>query len=107
MGRAERRRAERRDRIESRKGKILISREDLNKMKRDITYEATGYKTEVLMTCFALILARRGHDADDIGECIVALNELMDAILSGEATVEDYIKELEDDTGIIVRCEED
>ena len=71
MGRAERRKAERRDRIESRKGKILISREELNKIKKDITYEATGYKTEVLMTCFALILARQGFDADHIGEAIM------------------------------------
>lgn len=105
MGRAERRAAERRNRIEERKGKILISREDLSKMKKDITYEATGYKTEALMTCFALVLSRQGFDADHIGDCIVQINELMDGILNDEFTMEDYIRELEDQTGIVVKCE--
>ena len=106
MGRAERRKAERRERIESRKGKILISREDLNEIKKDITHEAAGYNTEALMTCFALVLSRQGFDADHIGECIVGINLLMDAILDGEVAMEDYIKELEDDTGIIIKCGE-
>lgn len=106
MGRAERRRVERNNRIEERKGKILMRPEDIAKMKQDITYEVSGYKTEALMTCFALVLARRGFDADDIGDCIVDINSLMDDILADNATMDDYIHELEDGCGIIVRCEE-
>lgn len=34
MGRAERRKAERRNRIENRKGKILMSREEIGEMKQ-------------------------------------------------------------------------
>ena len=105
MGRAERRRAERSNRIEERKGKILMRPEDIAKMKKDISYEVSGFKTEALMTCFALVLARRGFDADDIGDCIVTINGLMDDILAEQATMDDYIRELEDETGIIVRCE--
>lgn len=106
MGRAERRKAERNNRIEDRKSKILMKPEDIAKMKKDIAYEVSGFKTEALMTCFALVLARRGFDADDIGECIVYINSLMDDILADKATMDDYIRELEDETGIIVRCEE-
>lgn len=106
MGRAERRKAERRDRIENRKGKILISREDLNKMKKDITYEASGYNTEALMTCFALAMHRQGFDADNIGESLSYIDSLMTDILTGVKSMDDYIKELEDEAGIIVKCEE-
>lgn len=80
MGRAERRASERRNRLEDRKGKILISPDEINKMKKDIAYQATGYKTEALMTCFALTMSRMGLD--------------------------DYKKELEEKTGIIVKCED-
>ena len=105
MGRAERRKAERKNRIEERKGKILMRPEDIVKMKKDISYEVSGYKTEALMTCFALALARRGFDADDIGDCIVTINSLMDDILADNVTMEDYIRELEDGCGIVVKCE--
>lgn len=106
MGRAERRRAERRDRIESRKDKILIDPSELNKIKRDIAYQASGYNTEYLMTCFALALKRQNFDADQIGECLVYIDGLMNSLLNDEATMDDYIKELEEETGIIVKCKE-
>lgn len=104
MGRAERRRVERKNRIDDRKRKVLMRPEDIAKMKKDIAYDVSAYKTEALMTCFALAMARRGFDADDIGECIVDINSLMDDILADNATMEDYIRELEDETGIVVRC---
>lgn len=106
MGRAERRRAERNNRIEERKGKILVSPAELNKIKHDIAHQASGYHTEYLMTCFALALHRNHFDADQIADLIVEINGFMDALLNEEATMDDYIKELEDETGIIVKCEE-
>ena len=106
MGRAERRLNERCNRIEERKNKILISREDLSKMKRDITYRAAGFNTEALMTCFALAMARLGFDADRIGECLGYIDGLMTDILNDTATMDDYIKELEDETGLIVQCKD-
>ena len=50
MGRAERRRMERSDRIENRKGKLLMSKSDL----KDIRAEISENNVQVLMTCFAL-----------------------------------------------------
>lgn len=106
MGRAEKRLAARRNRIEERKGKLIMSRDELNKIKEDLSYEASGYSAEALMTCFALALNREGFDSDDISESLQYINSLMDQILSGEKTMEDYRKELEDETGIVIKCEE-
>lgn len=107
MGRAERRRAERTNRIEGRKGKILVSREELNKMKRDITHDAAGYNTEALMTCFALALYRvHGFKQKRIAKTLEYIDGLMTDILTDKATMEDYIKELEDETCVIVKCED-
>lgn len=58
MGRAERRRMERQNRIEERKGKLLLSREALNESKKRIVDQANKYSTEYLMTCFALSIHR-------------------------------------------------
>lgn len=107
MGRAERRRKERRDRIEDRKGKILVSPAELSKIKNDIAYQASGYHTEYLMTCFALAMHRHGIEADTIGDCLSYIDGLMNDLLTEEATMDDYIKILEDETGIIVKCKED
>lgn len=106
MGRAERRRSERRSRIEERKNKILMGRDELRKMKEEISYEASEYNTENLLTCFALTLVRKGFDEDDIADSMRYLDGLMDDILSGKSTMEDYVKELEEKTGIIIRCKE-
>ena len=106
MGRAEKRLAARRNRIEERKGKLIVSRDELNKIKEDLSYKASGYSAEALMTCFALALSREGFDSDDISDSLQYINSLMDQILSGENTMEDYRKELEDKTGIIIKCEE-
>ena len=54
MGRAERRRAERRNRIENRKAKILMSREEIGEMKQKVSSNVSAYNVESLMTCFAL-----------------------------------------------------
>lgn len=105
MGRVERRRAERNKRIEERKGKLLVSPKELSEIKQKLSYEAAGYSTESLMTCFALSLHHFGMDSDQIAECIVHINSLMDAILNDECTMEDYKKELEEQTGIIIKSE--
>lgn len=107
MGRTERRRAERRNRIEDRKNKVLLTREDINKMKADITYEAAGYNTEALMTCFALVLYRvHGFKQKRIAKTLEYIDSLMTDILTNKATMDDYIKELEDETSVIVKCKD-
>lgn len=107
MGRAERRRSERRARIDDRKNKILVTREELNKIKEEISYKMSGYSTENLMICFALALSRHGFDEDDIAECLEYIDHLMDDIVTDKHTLEDYAKELEDTTGIVIKCKED
>lgn len=54
MGRAERRKAERRNRIENRKGKILMSREEIGEMKQKVSNNVSSYNVESLMIRFAL-----------------------------------------------------
>ena len=54
MGRAERRQSERRKRIDDRKGKVLLSRDDISEMKRQERDETSKYNVEILMSCFAL-----------------------------------------------------
>ncbi len=107
MGRAERRKTERIKRIEEWKNKILVTREELNKMKEDLSYRASGYSTENLMMCFALTLSRKGYTHEDIIDNLQYINYLMDDILSGKHTMEEYSKELEDSTGIIIKCKEE
>ena len=107
MGRAERRRAERRNRIEDRKNKVLLTREDINKMKEDITYEAAGYHAEALMTCFALSLKRLyGFGPKRIGNVLEYIDGLMSGLLDDSASIEQYKKELENETGVIVKCKD-
>ena len=107
MGRAERRRAERRDRIEDRKGKILVSPAELSRVKRDIANKASGYHTEYLMTCFALSLHRLyGFGAGRIGKTLRCIDGLMNDILNDTSTMDDYIRELEEETGVVVKCKD-
>lgn len=105
MGRAEKRAKERQDRIEDRKRKLLITPEDLNRIKRDITYKASGYNTEAMMTCFALAMARRGVDPDVIANDLSYIDSLMNDILEDRKTMEDYFAELEEKTGLVVKSE--
>jgi hypothetical protein len=105
MGRAEKRAKERQNRIEAKKGTIRIRPEELNRIKKDITYKASGYHTEALMTCFALAMARKGMSDDDIIECLRYIDGLMNDILEDRKTMEDYFAELEAKTGLVVRSE--
>lgn len=107
MGRAERRWAERRNRIESRKGKLLIDPTELTEIKKKASHETSRYDTEALMTCFALAEHRLfGFGAKRIMRSLQYINDLMNDILTEKAVMEDYIKELEKETGILIVDEE-
>lgn len=106
MGRAEQRRLERRNRIENRKGKILVSPQDITKMKRDIFDDIDNFKTEALMTCFALAEHRLyGYGPKRIMRSLQYIDDLMGDILDGTKTIDDYKKELENEAGVAVRCD--
>ena len=105
MGRAERRKMERRNRISDRKNKILVSREDLIKIRKETMHGANEYTVEALMTCFALTYRHLdGYGYRRIAKRLQYIDELMNAINNDEATVEDYKKQLEDETGIVIKC---
>lgn len=105
MGRAERRMAERRNRIKDRKGKIPLSHDDINKIKRDVTDDATQYSFEVLMTMFALTNHRLyGHGKQRILKSLQQIDDLMGEIVSGEATIDDFRQQLKDEVGLEISC---
>ena len=106
MGRAEKRRLERRSRIENRKDKVLMSRQDIAEMKKDVFQKVDNFRIEALMTCFALANHRLyGHGAKRIMRSLNLIDELMCDIYDDKATIDDYKKELEDNAGVIVKCD--
>lgn len=106
MGRAEKRRLERRSRIENRKDKVLMSRQDIAEMKKDVFQKVDNFRIEALMTCFALANHRLyGHGPKRIMRSLNLIDELMCDIYDDKATIDDYKKELEDNAGVIVKCD--
>ena len=105
MGRAERRRSERNKRIQERKDKLLVSRKEIAGMKEDIANDVSEHNVETLMTCFALAAYRlHGFKYKRILRLLSFIDDLMSDILDGSATIEDYMQELENETGIIIKC---
>ena len=106
MGRAEQRRLERKNRIENRKGKIAMSRQDIAELQHEAAFNRTKYDTEALMTCFGLVEHRvHGFGKKRIFKTFAAIDEMMQKILDGEATLEEYKRELEEECGVIVKSE--
>lgn len=106
MGRAERRLKARRDRIDNKKNSVTMSRDDIRKMKQDISDEVSAYSVEALMTCFALANRRLyGHGPERTMRTLQYIDDLMGHILDGSATIEDFKRELKDETGVSVQAD--
>ncbi|MDD3337856.1 MAG: hypothetical protein PHS82_03270 [Lachnospiraceae bacterium] len=106
MGRAEHRRAERKNRIENKKGKVYLRPGDIKKMKEDITSDVAKFDVEVLLTCFAQVL----HDQYGFGHtrvmrALAAVDETFGKVLNDELLVSDMQKRLEDEVGVTIRCD--
>ena len=104
MGRQERRRLERKNRIEDRKSKLLMTRADVAAIKAKITEDVCSnfgsYTTEAMMTCFALANHRLyGHGWKRTMKTLQYIDELMGPISDGTKTMEDYKEELEEELG--------
>lgn len=105
MGRAERRRIERAERIENRKGKLLMTRSDLGRIKKDIEDRTAKFDTEALMTCFALAEHQLyGFGPKRIMRSLQRIDDLMEGIISGEYTIQDYVDQLEDGANVKIKC---
>lgn len=106
MGRAERRRMERRERIENRKGKMVMSEKELRDYRKDVEQDVLNYNVEALFTCFALAQHKLyGFGGKRISRTLNYIDELMGAVINDKATIEDYKKELENETGVIIKCD--
>lgn len=104
MGRAERRKAERQYQRDSKKDKILISREELTEMRRNIADSVSEYSVEALLTCFALTERQLyGFGSKRVLRTLEHVDMLFGRILKGEVTMDEYAKLLEDEVGIAVR----
>lgn len=100
MGRAERRRMERSDRIENRKGKLLMSKSDL----KDIRAEISENNVQILMTCFALANHRLyGHGQKRTLRTLTEVDRMMGEILDGTKTMDDFTRELREECEIEVK----
>lgn len=99
MGRAERRRAERNERIENRKGKLVVSRQDLKDVREAISKD----NVKVLMTCFALAEHRLyGYGQKRILRTLQCIDDMMGEIIDGTKTIDDFARELKDEAGVVV-----
>lgn len=106
MGRSEMRKLERQKRIDSKKGKLIMSRDELFDVKRKAADDAIKYDVEALMTCFALAERRLyGFGKKRIFKSLGYIDELMTGIRNGTATMEDYKKELEEEAEVRISCD--
>lgn len=102
MGRKERRYIQRQQRIEERKGKMLLSKDDVQEIADDVR----KMNVEDLMTCFALAERRLyGFGKKRILRTLQYVDELMEPIISGECTLDDYKKIIEDEAHIRIVCD--
>ena len=105
MGRAEKRRTERARRINNRKGKLLMSHQELRERDDSMRRDISSYDVEALMTCFALAERRLYKFGQKrLTRTLGYINELMDDIIEDKATIEDYKKIIEEETGVVIRC---
>lgn len=104
MGRAERRLAERKNRIETKRNNVSMTRQEFGEMKDSIRNDVSKYNVEALMTCFALAEHRLyGFGTKRVFRTLSYIDELMGNIVDGSATVEDYKKLLEEEVGVAIK----
>lgn len=102
MGRKERRLAERKRRIDDKKNAATMQRNEL----REFANEVRKVNVEDLMTCFALAEHRLyGFGKKRILRTLTYVDELMGPIISGECTLNDYKKIIEEEAHIQIVCE--
>lgn len=105
MGRAEKRRMDRANRIEDRKTKQLIGRDELLEMRQKECDRTSENTTELLMTCFALAEHRlHGFGKQRLLKSLTYVDELMGQYVEGKVSVEELKQQLKDETGIVIKA---
>lgn len=105
MGRAELRRKQRQELLDYRKGKIMLSKQDLNTIRDEESTRVSNFSVEALMTCFALA----EHRVYKFGtkralRTLKYVDELMADITNETKTIDDYKKILEDEIHLKISC---
>ncbi len=105
MGRAEKRRLERQNRLENRKGKVPMSYSEISGMQKETADAVSQYNVASLMTCFALAEHRLyGFGSKRIMRSLQYIDGLMGDIIEDRVTMEDYMKMLEEEVGVKIKC---
>ena len=115
MNRAERRRAARE---EGKQNKLYMSRQNnkqtkygltmdqIELVKKEVMDELSEYYITALMTCFALSEHRLyGHGKKRIYRSLEYVEDLMTSVMKGDTTVDEYKKQLEEETGVRITLE--
>ncbi|MCC8049726.1 MAG: hypothetical protein LIP10_03570 [Clostridiales bacterium] len=106
LGRAERRKAERRARIEDNKQTVRMHKSDINKLKDDVREEVSMYSVDMLLTCIGLAEHRLyGFGPTRIMRTLNYIDQLMGDINSDVCTMPEYVEALKEETGIVIRSE--
>jgi hypothetical protein len=100
MNRAERRKIERKEKH----GKgVTLSKNELNSIKEQISDRASITTVDILMVCFALAEHRvHKFGKKRIKKTIDYIDSLVEMIVNGEATIEDYKRELKEETNVTI-----
>lgn len=101
MGRAERRQAERKARIEDRKGKILLSYEELANIKEESRIQGRLEAIETITVCCALA-ERRAHKFGHkrVNKTVEALKDILQEVLEQNLTIKDLKAEAKEQLDI-------
>ncbi len=104
MGRAERRRQERQQRILTKRGNLSISPYELRQIKRKAVDDIAAFDVEILHTCFAVVLHEEfGFGYQRIMRALSAVDRKFGLILHNELTADELAKNLEDTVGLKVK----
>ena len=104
MGRAERRKREREDRIYENRQAIKMTKEEYKNVQDQVAKDASIFAVEALMTCFATVL----HEEYEfgftrIGRAIGSVDEMFGKVLDGKLSISEMKEKLEKTTGISIK----
>lgn len=104
MGRKLKRKLERNKRIAEKKESVQMTYQELNDLKRKTAEDQNAYTVDNMCMLFALAEHRiHKFGYKRIFRTLNYIETLMDPIIKGEKTFEEYAKELEEETKIKVR----
>ena len=106
MNRAERRKRNQESKREEKRKmttRVTLSKEELDSIRTRASNNASKYTVDTLMICFALAEHRmHGFGKKRIQKTIDYIDELVGEIINDKSTLDDYVNQLKEETGIIM-----